>query len=171
VLRTTIRPYDICVRYAGDEFIVVLAGCGADEAEHKRRELQQAVDHLVFEARPQMPLALSISAGAAVFPQDGDSYDALLATADSRMYSDKAMRKREASRQLSAAALHRPAALIHPRGERPALRRLFERAPLAPARTVGRNWMSCQSSRRRCWRFCTPRRAPDSSSSTSTIAR
>jgi diguanylate cyclase (GGDEF)-like protein/putative nucleotidyltransferase with HDIG domain len=103
VLRTTIRPYDICVRYAGDEFIVVLAGCGADEAEHKRRELQQAVDHLVFEARAQIPLALSISAGAAVFPQDGDSYDALLATADSRMYSDKAMRKRDTQRQLSAA--------------------------------------------------------------------
>jgi GGDEF domain-containing protein len=33
VLRTTIRPYDIFVRYAGDEFIVVLAGCGADEAD------------------------------------------------------------------------------------------------------------------------------------------
>ena len=36
VLRAAIRPYDICVRYAGDEFIVVLSGCGADEAEHKR---------------------------------------------------------------------------------------------------------------------------------------
>ena len=41
VLRAAIRPYDICVRYAGDEFIVVLSGCGADEAEQKRQELQQ----------------------------------------------------------------------------------------------------------------------------------
>jgi diguanylate cyclase (GGDEF)-like protein/putative nucleotidyltransferase with HDIG domain len=105
VLRTTIRPYDICVRYAGDEFIVVLAGCGADEADHKRLELQQAVDQLVFEARAGLPLSLSISAGAAVFPQDGDGYDALLATADSRMYADKASRKREAHRLLSSQAM------------------------------------------------------------------
>jgi diguanylate cyclase (GGDEF)-like protein len=102
VLRTTIRPYDICVRYAGDEFIVVLAGCGADEAEYKRVELQQAVDQLTFEARPGVPLGISISAGAAVFPQDGDGYDALLATADSRMYSDKARRKRESHRHMNA---------------------------------------------------------------------
>ena len=93
VLRTTIRPYDICVRYAGDEFIVVLAGCGQDEAENKRLELVQAVEDLVFEARAGQPIALSISAGGAVFPHDGDTYEALVAKADSRMYFDKSMRK------------------------------------------------------------------------------
>ncbi|PYR93307.1 MAG: hypothetical protein DMF84_09965 [Acidobacteria bacterium] len=94
VLRAAIRPYDICVRYAGDEFIIVLSGCSADEAEHKRQELQQSIDEVYFEARPGKRLQLGISIGAAVFPQDGESYEALLATADSRMYQDKSNRKR-----------------------------------------------------------------------------
>lgn len=93
VLRSGIRPYDICVRYAGDEFIVVLSGCGADEAERKRLELQRTVDEVLFEARPGRRLPLAISVGAAIYPQDGDSYEALLATADSRMYRDKTRRK------------------------------------------------------------------------------
>jgi diguanylate cyclase (GGDEF)-like protein len=96
VLRTGIRPYDICVRYAGDEFIVVLSGCAAEEAERKRLELQKAVDQVLFDARPGKLIPLSISIGASVFPHDGDSYETLLATADSRMYRDKTRRKRPA---------------------------------------------------------------------------
>jgi diguanylate cyclase (GGDEF)-like protein/putative nucleotidyltransferase with HDIG domain len=94
VLRGAIRPYDVCVRYAGDEFIVVLSGCGGEEAERKRLELQRAVDTSTFEARPGERLPLAISVGASIFPHDGDSYETLLATADSRMYRDKTRRKR-----------------------------------------------------------------------------
>jgi diguanylate cyclase (GGDEF)-like protein len=94
VLKAGIRPYDICIRYAGDEFIVVLSGCGGEEAEHKRVELQRAVDAVQFEPRPGRIVPLRMSIGAAIFPHDGDSYEMLLATADSRMYRDKARRKR-----------------------------------------------------------------------------
>jgi diguanylate cyclase (GGDEF)-like protein/putative nucleotidyltransferase with HDIG domain len=104
VLRSAIRPYDICVRYAGDEFIVVLSGCGADEAERKRVELQRTVDEVLFEARPGRRLPIAISVGAAIYPQDGDSYEALLATADSRMYRDKTRRKQRALVQPAVAA-------------------------------------------------------------------
>jgi diguanylate cyclase (GGDEF)-like protein/putative nucleotidyltransferase with HDIG domain len=105
VLRMVIRPYDICVRYAGDEFIVVLAGCGFDEAENKRRELQQAVADTLFESRPGTRVVLSISAGSAVFPHDGDSYESLLAKADSRMYRDKVERKSESPTRRDAAVM------------------------------------------------------------------
>jgi diguanylate cyclase (GGDEF)-like protein len=90
VLRGAIRPYDVCVRYGGDEFIVLLSDCGPEQAEAKRVELKRAVEALPFSAGEGLPVKLSISAGAAVFPGDGETYDALLQEADSRMYKDKA---------------------------------------------------------------------------------
>jgi diguanylate cyclase (GGDEF)-like protein/putative nucleotidyltransferase with HDIG domain len=93
-LLSLMRPYDVCVRYAGDEFIAVFSGCPAQEAERRRLELQMAIDRTPFDLRPGQPLPISISIGAAVFPRDGSSYEQLLASADSRMYRDKSRRKR-----------------------------------------------------------------------------
>ncbi len=66
----------------------------------------------VFEARPGPPLPLAISVGAAIFPQDGETYEALLATADSRMYRDKTRRKQQPRVQAAATGTDgRPAAV------------------------------------------------------------
>jgi diguanylate cyclase (GGDEF)-like protein/putative nucleotidyltransferase with HDIG domain len=92
-LQGTLRPYDLCVRYAGDEFIVVLTDCSREGAELKRLELQERVSQIEFEVRPGKRMALAVSAGAAVFPHDGATYEALLAEADHRMYRDKASRR------------------------------------------------------------------------------
>ena len=92
-LQAALRPYDLCVRYAGDEFIIVLGDCSRERVELKRRELQDQVSRIEFEVRAGKPLTLQASAGAAVFPHDGASYEALLAFADHAMYHDKAARR------------------------------------------------------------------------------
>jgi diguanylate cyclase (GGDEF)-like protein/putative nucleotidyltransferase with HDIG domain len=93
-LRETTRQYDMCIRYGGDEFVVLLASCGRTEAEERRRTFQEMVAAITLETEHGEPIPLSISAGVGVFPEDGDSYERLLARADRRMYKDKAGRKR-----------------------------------------------------------------------------
>ncbi|HZT77362.1 MAG TPA: diguanylate cyclase [Vicinamibacterales bacterium] len=92
-LQGALRPYDLCVRYAGDEFIVVLADCGRDAADAKRRELQARIGEIQLDVRSGKRIRLAASAGASVFPHDGTNYESLLADADHRMYRDKATRR------------------------------------------------------------------------------
>jgi diguanylate cyclase (GGDEF)-like protein/putative nucleotidyltransferase with HDIG domain len=92
-LQTALRSYDLCVRYAGDEFIVVLAECTRDLVEAKRREIQHLISEIEVEVRTGKTVRLAASAGAAVYPHDGVTYEALLAEADHRMYRDKAARR------------------------------------------------------------------------------
>jgi len=46
-----------------------------------------------FEALPGEFVSLGISVGCAIYPDDGTTYEALLKTADSRMYRDKSSRR------------------------------------------------------------------------------
>jgi diguanylate cyclase (GGDEF)-like protein len=92
-LQAALRPYDLCVRYAGDEFIVVLVDCSRDAVEAKRRELQQRISEIDIDVRAGRRLRIGASAGASIFPYDGATYETLLASADQRMYRDKAARR------------------------------------------------------------------------------
>jgi len=93
VLRSTVRQNDLCARFAGDEFIVVLWNCSPDHETRRVEELQATVAAHPFEPRPGVRVSLSISAGAARFTVDGNTFEELLASADERMYRDKAGRR------------------------------------------------------------------------------
>jgi diguanylate cyclase (GGDEF)-like protein len=92
-LRASLRVYDLCARFAGDEFVVVLGECDAAQAERRRTELQQAIAGLWVELVPGHRVALGVSVGAATCPDDADTVDGVIAVADRRMYRDKGRRK------------------------------------------------------------------------------
>jgi diguanylate cyclase (GGDEF)-like protein/putative nucleotidyltransferase with HDIG domain len=93
VLKSTVRQKDLCARFAGDEFVVVLWDCNPEHEARRVAELQTAVEAHPFEPRPGVRVSLSISAGPARFPVDGTTFEELLASADARMYQDKANRR------------------------------------------------------------------------------
>jgi diguanylate cyclase (GGDEF)-like protein len=93
VLRSTVRQSDICARFAGDEFVVILWDYSPEHESRRVLEMQNAVSAHPFEPRPGVRMALSISAGPARFPEDGTTFQELLAAADERMYRDKAGRR------------------------------------------------------------------------------
>jgi len=94
VLRASLRVYDVCARLAGDEFVLVLGDCDALQAERRRIDLQRAIAALWVEPVPGRIVSLSVSVGAATFPDDADTVDGVISAADHRMYRDKAQRKR-----------------------------------------------------------------------------
>jgi diguanylate cyclase (GGDEF)-like protein/putative nucleotidyltransferase with HDIG domain len=104
VLKATVRQNDLCARFAGDEFVVVLWDCPPEHEARRVQELQNAVAAHPFEPRPGVRLSLSISAGPARFPNDGHSFDELLAAADERMYRDKAVRRSRSTLRHNAVA-------------------------------------------------------------------
>jgi len=96
-MRGVLRPDDICCRYAGDEFALVLSNCPADQAGSRAQAIVAAIDEQSFDVAPGISLPLHASAGAAAYPEDGGTYHELFEVADTRMYANKTKHRRAAA--------------------------------------------------------------------------
>ena len=93
ILSQAVRAHDSCGRLGGDEFVVVLADCDRPQAERKAAALQSICESTAFMPKPGVEAPLRISVGVGVYPKDGLSPEALIASADASMYRDKFSRK------------------------------------------------------------------------------
>ena len=91
-LRGRLRRGDLLARLGGDEFLVALRGLdpatAAEEARQVAEELAAAVRAPVLLRDREV--AVGASVGVAVYPADGQEFEALLHTADLNMYASKA---------------------------------------------------------------------------------
>lgn len=91
IIQSCIRKDEIAVRYAGDEFTVILPGQPKTEAAEFAEGLRAKVDKTAFQRRdPQAePIKISISVGIAAAPEDGAQPEALIEEADKALYFSK----------------------------------------------------------------------------------
>ncbi|MBI3273080.1 MAG: GGDEF domain-containing protein [Planctomycetes bacterium] len=90
VIRQAFRPYDLAGRYGGDEFLLVLPHVGLDQAVDLALRFRERVRGHDFALPPRdRAVRPSVSVGIAVFPADGQTPSALIASADGAMYQAK----------------------------------------------------------------------------------
>jgi len=87
LLAAAFRPYDIVARMGGDEFVIIATNMSAD-AVTKKTTLLEAIAQQAGRQVCGLDL-LSLSVGAAFYPQDGSDAEQLLAEADRKMYAAK----------------------------------------------------------------------------------
>jgi len=87
-LRQGVRDADVVARLGGDEFVVVLTDVQSPDDAAMVADKLLAAMHDVFTV-DQLPLTMSPSIGISIYPEDGDTSDALLRCADAAMQHAK----------------------------------------------------------------------------------
>jgi diguanylate cyclase (GGDEF)-like protein len=88
-LLRVLRDSDTLARIGGDEFVVLLPGCVADDAMTVANKLRAALEAPIPLDGSHARVQLTSSIGVCAFPRDGTDLDQLLKNADIAMYEAK----------------------------------------------------------------------------------
>ncbi|MGA2169029.1 MAG: sensor domain-containing diguanylate cyclase [Terracidiphilus sp.] len=88
-LRELSRKQDLCFRYGGDEFVVLMPETGAQAAQTQSTRLLRTLMATHFPMKNGLNLSVSASLGLATAPADGATVHAIIGAADTRMYAVK----------------------------------------------------------------------------------
>jgi diguanylate cyclase (GGDEF)-like protein len=88
VLKGQTRGSDVAARFGGEEFIAVLTDTPPGLALERAEQMRWSVENLARASGGILP-SVTISIGLAEFPPDGNTLEALLASADKALYEAK----------------------------------------------------------------------------------
>ncbi len=87
-----LRGSDTAARIGGDEFVVLLHQINdRSDAESVACKIARSITHPYHLGKQELHIGASV--GVSLFPDDGDSQDSLLRSADMSMYADKGRRR------------------------------------------------------------------------------
>jgi diguanylate cyclase (GGDEF)-like protein len=89
-LNAQVRGGDIACRFGGEEFMLILPNLGPESLVQRVDTMRLGVKQLAIRHLGQSLGSLTMSAGAAVFPDHGSTGEALLRSADQALYRAKA---------------------------------------------------------------------------------
>jgi diguanylate cyclase (GGDEF)-like protein/putative nucleotidyltransferase with HDIG domain len=110
LLREVCREYDCVARMGGDEFVILAPNMTPDAVREKTMLLNALAQQSGRQVCGYDFLSLSI--GAAFYPQDGADAEQLLAEADRKMYAAKQLRHRHPELASTRAAQHSRSASV-----------------------------------------------------------
>src|SRR5712671_6012383 len=89
LFRNFFRSTDICCRYGGEEFAIILPESSSQDAAIRADALRLEVKGLRLQYQKQSVGALTLSIGVAAFPEHGATCEELLKIADQCLYESK----------------------------------------------------------------------------------
>ncbi len=90
LFRTFFRATDICCRYGGEEFAIILPESTSQAAAIRADALRSEVKNLRLQYKKQPLGQITLSAGVAAFPEHGSTSGELIKIADQCLYESKA---------------------------------------------------------------------------------
>ena len=95
VLKRVVRETDLCYRYGGDEFVIVVPSCNGEDARDVGVRILKGISKEKFFVSEEKGMNgahtfnLTVSVGVATFPQDAKTRVEIISIADKMMYKAK----------------------------------------------------------------------------------